>query len=70
AQGAEMRQNHPQWPEEDRTRSLRAILAFIAMGIALAIFLAAIGHSEWFRLRPVSSAASAMSAAASLDKSA
>lgn len=65
-----MRQNNPQWPEDDREGSLRAVLALIATGIVLAIFLAAIGHPEWFRLRPVSSAASAMSVAASQDKGA
>ncbi|MGV3511594.1 MAG: hypothetical protein ACO1OX_06280 [Novosphingobium sp.] len=60
-----MRRNQPQWPEEDQQRALQQVLGLIAAGLALAIFLSAIGHPDWFELRPVSSAAVAMSAAAS-----
>lgn len=62
-----MRQDHPHWPEEDPKPALRDVLALIGAGILLAAFLTAIGHAEWFRLRPISTAASAMHAAASQD---
>ncbi|MBB4612421.1 hypothetical protein IQ25_00342 [Novosphingobium taihuense] len=65
-----MRQDHPQRQEENPKPALRDVLLLIGAGILLAAFLALIGHADWFRLRPVSTAASAMSAAASQDKGA
>lgn len=65
-----MRHDHRHWSGDDPKRLLRPILALVVAGLALAAFLAAIGHPEWFRLRPVSSAASAMSAASNQDQAA
>ncbi|MFM2371431.1 MAG: hypothetical protein RIS85_1153 [Pseudomonadota bacterium] len=59
-----MSQNNSHLPEYGNQRSLRATLMLLAFGLSVLGFLVAIGHPEWFELRPVSTAAAAMSEAA------
>lgn len=59
-----MSQNNPPSPEYGNQPSLRATLMLLAFGLSILGYLVAIGHPEWFELRPVSSAAAAMSEAA------
>ncbi len=47
--------------EREKTMMLRASLVLFAFGLIVLAYLFAIGHPDWFVLRPVSSASAAMS---------
>jgi len=50
--------------DTERFSRLRASFWILVFGIAVMGYLLAIGHPDWFVLRPVSSASAAMSQAA------
>ncbi len=57
-------QPNPFHSDDDRAGTLRASVMLFAFGLLVLGYLVAIGHPDWFVLRPVSSASSALYEAA------